>query len=33
MPMNRMNLGNSVYFHAKVYFWDFTNQRVGFYFD
>ncbi len=33
MPMNRMNLGNSVYFYAKVYFWDFTNQRVGFYFN
>ncbi len=33
MPMNRMNLGNSIYFYAKVYFWDFTNQRVGFYFN
>ncbi len=33
MPMNRMNLGNSIYFFAKVYFWDYTNQRVGFYFN
>lgn len=32
-PRNRMNLGNSIYFFCKVHFWDFTNQRVGFYFN
>ncbi len=33
MPTNRMNLGNNIFFFCKVYYWDFTNQRVGFFFN
>ncbi len=33
MPTNRINLGNSIYFFCKVYYWDITNQRVGFFFN
>ena len=33
MPTNRINLGNSIYFFCKAYHWDFTNQRIGFFFD
>ena len=33
IPTNRINLGNSIYFFCKVHYWDFTNQRVGFFFN
>ena len=33
MPTNRINLGNSIYFFCKAYHWDFTNQRIGFFFN
>jgi autotransporter-associated beta strand protein len=33
MPTNRFNLGNNIFFFCKVYYWDLTNQRVGFFFD
>jgi autotransporter-associated beta strand protein len=33
MPTNRINLGNSIYFFCTAYHWDFTNQRIGFFFN
>ncbi len=33
MPTNRMNMGNNIFFFCKVYYWDITNQRVGFFFN
>ena len=31
-PLNRFNLGNSIYFFNHAHIWDIKNKRVGFYF-
>ena len=31
MPLNRFNLGNSIYFFNQAHIWDIKNSRVGFY--
>jgi len=31
-PLNRFNLGNSIYFYIQAHVWDIKNNRVGFYF-
>jgi hypothetical protein len=31
-PLNRFNLGNSIYFFLQAHIWDINNKRVGFYF-
>lgn len=30
-PINRINMGNSIYFYCPVFYWDVTNNRVGIY--
>ena len=31
-PLNRLNLGNSIYFNIQAHVWDISNKRAGFYF-
>jgi hypothetical protein len=31
-PLNRFNLGNSIYFYIQAHIWDIKNKRIGFYF-
>lgn len=31
-PLNRFNLGNSIYFFNQAHMWDIKNKRIGFYF-
>jgi hypothetical protein len=32
-PLNRFNLGNSIYFYLQAHVWDIKNKRIGFHFN